>query len=109
METRLRCRNCGHDNGPSPLHWRDRRCAQCNRPLVISAEAGEPAVLSESSAKFPAVRTYAQAIAAIGWLLFVRWDIKAGGGLMQGLFAADVVIALGLLILGFIKKKRQIT
>ena len=45
-------------------------------------------------------------IAAIGWLLFVRWDIKSGGGLMQGLFAADVVIALGLLILGFIKKKR---
>jgi len=45
-------------------------------------------------------------IAALGWLLFVRWDIKSGGGLMQGLFAADVVIALGLLILGFIKKKR---
>ena len=45
-------------------------------------------------------------IAAFGWLLFVRWDIKSGGGLMQGLFAADVVIALGLLILGFIKKKR---
>lgn len=45
-------------------------------------------------------------IAAGGWLLFVRWDIKSGGGLMQGLFAADVVIALGLLILGFIKKKR---
>jgi hypothetical protein len=45
-------------------------------------------------------------IAALGWLLFVRWDIKTGGGLMQGLFAADVVIALGLLILGFIKKKR---
>jgi multisubunit Na+/H+ antiporter MnhB subunit len=46
-------------------------------------------------------------IAAVGWLLFVRWDIRAGGGLMQGLFAADVVIALGLLVLGFIKKKRQ--
>ena len=45
-------------------------------------------------------------IAALGWLLFVRWDIKAGGGLMQGLFAADVVIALVLLVLGFIKKKR---
>jgi hypothetical protein len=26
---------------------------------------------------------------------------------MQGLFAADVVIALGLIVLGFIKKKRQ--
>jgi len=45
-------------------------------------------------------------IAALGWLLFVRWDIKSGGGLMQGLFAADVVIALILLVLGFIKKKR---
>ena len=47
-------------------------------------------------------------IAAVGWLLFVRWDIRGGGGLMQGLFAADVVIALGLLVLGFVKKKRQI-
>ena len=47
-------------------------------------------------------------IAAAGWLLFVRSDFKSGGGLMQGLFAADVVIALGLIILGFIKKKRQI-
>jgi hypothetical protein len=26
---------------------------------------------------------------------------------MQGLFAADVVIALSLIVLGFIKKKRQ--
>jgi multisubunit Na+/H+ antiporter MnhB subunit len=47
-------------------------------------------------------------IAGLGWMLFVGWDIRAGGGLMQGLFAADVVIALGLLILGFIKKKRLI-
>ena len=46
-------------------------------------------------------------IAAGGWLLFVRSDFKSGGGLMQGLFAADVVVALFLLILGFIKKKRQ--
>jgi multisubunit Na+/H+ antiporter MnhB subunit len=46
-------------------------------------------------------------IAAGGWLLFVRWDIRAGGGLMQGLFATDVVIAFVLLVLGFIKKKRQ--
>ena len=41
-------------------------------------------------------------------MLYVGWDIRAGGGLMQGLFAGDVVIALGLLILGFIKKKRLI-
>ena len=47
-------------------------------------------------------------IAGLGWMLFVGWDIRAGGGLMQGIFAADVVIALFLLILGFIKKKRQI-
>jgi hypothetical protein len=47
-------------------------------------------------------------IAALGWMLFVGWDIRAGGGLMEGLFAADVVIALGLMVLGFIKKKRQI-
>jgi hypothetical protein len=45
-------------------------------------------------------------IAAGGWMLFVGWDIRAGGGLMQGFFAADVIVALGLLILGFIKKKR---
>ncbi|MCU1331289.1 MAG: hypothetical protein JWM08_281 [Candidatus Angelobacter sp.] len=45
-------------------------------------------------------------IAAGGGMIFVGWDIRAGGGLMQGFFAADVVIALGLLILGFIKKKR---
>jgi hypothetical protein len=45
-------------------------------------------------------------IAGLGWMMFVGWDIRAGGGLMEGLFAADVVIALGLLILGFIKKKR---
>ncbi|HEY2364618.1 MAG TPA: hypothetical protein VGK36_26120 [Candidatus Angelobacter sp.] len=47
-------------------------------------------------------------IAGGGWMLFVGWDIRAGGGLMEGLFAADVVIALALLILGFIKKKRLI-
>jgi hypothetical protein len=45
---------------------------------------------------------------ALGWLLFVSWDIRAGGGLMEGIFAADVVIALFLITLGFIKKKRQI-
>jgi hypothetical protein len=45
---------------------------------------------------------------ALGWLLFVSWDIRAVGGLMEGIFAADVVIALFLITLGFIKKKRQI-
>lgn len=46
--------------------------------------------------------------AALGWLLYVGWDIRAGGGLMQGIFAADVLIALFLMVLGFNKKKRQI-
>jgi hypothetical protein len=47
-------------------------------------------------------------IAALGWALFVGWDIRAGGGLMEALFAADVSLALFLMTLGFIKKKRQI-
>ena len=47
-------------------------------------------------------------IAALGWMLFVGWDIRGGGALMQALFAADVIIALVLITLGFIKKKRQI-
>jgi len=38
-------------------------------------------------------------IAALGWMLFVGWDIRAGGGLMQGIFAADVLIALFLITL----------
>jgi uncharacterized membrane protein len=47
-------------------------------------------------------------LAGLGWMLFVGWDIRAGNHLMQGLFAVDVVIALFLIVLGFIKKKRQI-
>ncbi len=47
-------------------------------------------------------------IAALGWLLYVGWDIRDGGGMMQAIFVADVVAALFLIILGFIKKKRQI-
>ena len=46
-------------------------------------------------------------IAALGWMLFVGWDIRAGGTLMRGIFYGDVAIALFLLVLGFIKKKRQ--
>jgi hypothetical protein len=41
-------------------------------------------------------------------VLYVGWDIRGGNHLMQALFATDVVIGLVLLILGFIKKKRQI-
>jgi hypothetical protein len=46
-------------------------------------------------------------LAALGWALFVGWDIRAGNHFMQGIFIGDVVIALFLLVLGFIKKKRQ--
>ena len=46
--------------------------------------------------------------AALGWLLFVGWDIRDGGGMMQAIFVVDVVTALFLIVLGFIKKKRQI-
>jgi hypothetical protein len=44
--------------------------------------------------------------AALGWMLFVGWDIRAGGGLMDALFGADLIIGLYLITLGFIKKKR---
>jgi hypothetical protein len=48
-------------------------------------------------------------LAALGWLLFVGWDIRAGNGFMQVVFAADVIIALVLMVWGFQKKKRQIS
>lgn len=48
-------------------------------------------------------------LAALGWMLFVGWDIKAGGMLMRSIFAVDVILALFLITLGFIKKKRQTT
>ena len=47
-------------------------------------------------------------LAGLGWLLFVGWDIRAGNHFMQSIFVVDVVIALFLIVLGFIKKKRQI-
>ncbi len=46
-------------------------------------------------------------IAALGWLLYAGWDIRDGGGLIQLILATDTLIALFLIILGFIKKKRQ--
>jgi hypothetical protein len=46
-------------------------------------------------------------IAGLGWMLFVGWDIRAGGGLMEAIFATDVALALFLITLVFIKKKRQ--
>ena len=47
-------------------------------------------------------------LAALGWMLFVGWDVKAGGSLMRGLFTGDVILALFLITAGFIKKKRRI-
>jgi hypothetical protein len=47
-------------------------------------------------------------VAALGWMLFVGWDRKAGGSLMSFIFGVDVGIALVLIIAGFSKKKRQI-
>jgi hypothetical protein len=46
-------------------------------------------------------------IAAGGWMLFVGWDIRAGGGLMEALFGAVLIFGLYFLGLGFTKKKRQ--
>jgi uncharacterized membrane protein len=45
-------------------------------------------------------------LGALGWLLFVGWDIRAGNKFMQVIFALDVFVALFLLILGFMKKRR---
>jgi hypothetical protein len=67
----------------------------------------QPVTEHETGATFMVVGLV-MLIAALGWMLFVGWDIRAGGGLMQGIFAADVIIALVLITLGFIKKKRQI-
>ncbi len=48
-------------------------------------------------------------LAGLGWMLFVGWDMRAGGMMMRIIFAVDVVVALFLIALGFIKKKRQIS
>jgi hypothetical protein len=48
-------------------------------------------------------------LGALGWLLFVGWDIRAGNKFMQAIFASDVFIALFLMIWGFQKKKRRIS
>jgi hypothetical protein len=45
-------------------------------------------------------------LGALGWLMFVGWDIRAGNMFMQVIFAVDVLIALFLLVLGFMKKRR---
>jgi uncharacterized RDD family membrane protein YckC len=45
-------------------------------------------------------------LAALGFLLFVGWDIRGGNMFMQVMFAVDVLIALFLMVLGFMKKRR---
>lgn len=46
-------------------------------------------------------------IAAAAWGLFVQWDISAGGTLMRTIFGVDVLVALLLITLGYIKKNRK--
>jgi hypothetical protein len=48
-------------------------------------------------------------LGGLGWLMFVGWDIRAGNKFMQYIFYSDVSIALVLIIVGFIKKRRQVT
>jgi hypothetical protein len=45
-------------------------------------------------------------LGALGWLMFVGWDIRGGNMFMQVIFAVDVLIALFLMVLGFMKKRR---
>lgn len=45
-------------------------------------------------------------IAAAMWGLFVGWDIQAGGKLMRTIFGVDVLLALLLITVGYVKKKR---
>lgn len=45
-------------------------------------------------------------LGALGWLMFVGWDIRAGNMFMQVIFGVDVFIALFLIVLGFLKKRR---
>jgi hypothetical protein len=45
-------------------------------------------------------------LGALGWLLYLGWDIRAGNMFMQVIFAVDVFTALLLIIWGFLKKRR---
>jgi len=78
--------------------------------MEYDPEGGDylPATEHETGATFMVVGIV-MLIAALGWLLFTDWDIRAGNGFIRVLFGADVVIALVLMIWGFQKKKRQIT
>lgn len=45
-------------------------------------------------------------IAALGWGLFVGWDIRAGNFFMRVIFSIDVLIAVILIGVGFRKKSK---
>jgi hypothetical protein len=46
-------------------------------------------------------------IAALGWALFVGWDVRGGNTMMRFIFGTDVFVAVLLIAWGFVKKKRQ--
>jgi hypothetical protein len=46
-------------------------------------------------------------IAAAGWGLFVQWDVRGGGMLMRTIFGIDVLLALVLITVGYIKKNHR--
>ena len=48
-------------------------------------------------------------MAAGAWGLFLGWDIRGGTMFMQVIFVVDVLIALFLMALGFMKKRRMTT
>jgi hypothetical protein len=77
--------------------------------MEYDPEGGDylPADEHETGATFMVVGVV-MLLAALGWLLFVGWDIRAGNKFMQAIFAGDVFIALFLMVWGFQKKKRQI-
>ncbi len=58
--------------------------------MTLKAEIIKPVTEHETGSTF-LVLGLIMLIAALGWMLFVGWDIRAGGGLMQAIFAADVV------------------
>jgi hypothetical protein len=46
-------------------------------------------------------------VAAAAWGLFVQWDINAGGVMMRTIFGVDVLLALVLITVGYIKKNHK--
>lgn len=67
-----------------------------------------PVTQHETGATFMVVGVV-MLLSGLGWLLFLGWDIRAGNMFMQVLFAVDVLVALFLIVWGFIKKRRMTT